>query len=73
MSERGKFLIYCIEAYKAAKGARGREILRLFETYGATDYILESYEALHTTGERYIVDDIEGFILDRKRRMTLTP
>ena len=39
----------------------------LFEQYGVIAYVLDCYEALHTVGERYLVDDIDRFILNRKR------
>lgn len=66
MSDSGRFLIYCIEIYKAAKGSTGRQVIELFDRYGVTDYVMDCYGALHTTGERYIVDDIDRFIANRK-------
>ena len=62
MSEAGKFLIYCIEMYRRAKHIDGRAAYELFCSTGADDYIRRSYGALHTTGERYILADIEGFM-----------
>ena len=66
MSEKGRFLIYCIEMYKKAKGTTGRQVYELFERYGAIDYILDCYGALHTTGEQYIISDIDRFIANQK-------
>lgn len=62
MSEEGKFLIYCIEMYRAAKGISGQEAYELFRSTGADDYVRRSYGALHTTGERYIIEDLDEFL-----------
>ena len=67
MSEQGRFLVYCIEIYKLAKQKTGRQVFELFERYGVIDYIMECYGALHTTGEEYIVDDLDRFIAARER------
>jgi hypothetical protein len=66
VSKEGKFLVYCIEIYKAAKNLSGRQIIELFKRYGLFDYVLTCYEALHTTGEKYIIEDINSFIEARK-------
>ena len=62
MSEAGKFLIYCIELYRRAKHIDGRTAYELFHSTGADEYVCRSYGALHTTGEQYILADVEGFI-----------
>ena len=62
MSEEGKFLIYCIEMYRSAKGISGQEAYELFRSTGADDYVRRSYGALHTTGEQYILEDLDEFI-----------
>ncbi len=66
MSKEGKFLIFCIEVYKAEKHLTGAQTLSLFKKYDIQDYILSCYEALHTTGESYIVEDIDLFIRARE-------
>ena len=68
MSKEGRFLIYCIEAYKAAKGATSRQVYSAFKKYGVIGYIREYYESLHTVGERYIVDDIDRYIATVRSR-----
>lgn len=65
MSEPGKFLIYCIEMYRRAKHISGRSAYELFHSTGADDYVRLGYGALHTTGEQYILADIEGYINSR--------
>ena len=66
MSTEGKFLVYCLEMYRAAKNLTGRQAIALFKQYGVSDYILSCYEALHTTGSNYIVEDIDLFIEARQ-------
>ena len=62
MSEAGRFLIYCIEMYRRAKHISGRVAYEIFRSVGADDYVRRCYGALHTTGERYILDDIDEYI-----------
>ena len=62
MSKQGKFLIYCTEQYKSAKNLTGRQVSELFSRYRVWDYIYSCFEALHTTGEAYIIDDIDLYI-----------
>ena len=65
MSKEGKFLIYCIEIYKNAKKLNGKEVTELFEKYDVFNYITTFFEALHTTGDQYIIEDIDGYIEDK--------
>ena len=62
MSKEGRFLVYCIEAYKVAKGATGRQVYSTFKKYGVIDYIKDYYESLHTVGGRYLINDLDRFI-----------
>jgi len=66
MSAEGKFLVYCLETYKATKNLSGREVIEMFKHYGVMDYILSCYEALHTTGKNYIIEDIDLFVKARQ-------
>ncbi len=65
MSKQGDFLIYCTEQYKTAKNLTGRQVAELFSRYSVWDYIYSCFEALHTTGANYIVEDIDLFISAR--------
>ena len=65
MSAEGKFLIYCLETYRAAKQMNGKQVFEMFKRYGVTEYILSCYEALHTTGARFIIEDIDLFVQAR--------
>ncbi len=62
MSSRGDFLIFCVEQYKAAKRLTGKQVAELFTRYGVWDYVYSCFEALHTTGINYIIQDIDAFI-----------
>ena len=66
MSKEGKFLVFCLEMYKAAKHMTGKQVIELFKQYDIMDYVLSCYEALHATGTNYIVEDIDLFIEARQ-------
>ena len=57
-----EFLIYCMEEYKRRHGTTGRDTYHLFEESGAMRYILNHYDALHTAGVEYTLDDISGML-----------
>ena len=69
MDEKTNFVVYCIEEYKTAKGLKGKSVIDLFIRYRVIDYIRDYYEALHTTGRQYIVDDISMYIEARQLSM----
>lgn len=66
MSKEGNFLIFCIETYKAAKKLTGKQVMDLFRKYGISEYIISCFEALHTTGANYIIEDIDLYIKTRQ-------
>ena len=66
MSKEGKFLIFCIEQYRTAKNLTGKQVAELFREYGIYEYIVSCYEALHTTGVNYIINDIDLYIEARQ-------
>lgn len=66
MSKTLEFKVFCFEAYRADKKLTGREAMALFKKYGVLDYLGAFYNVLHTTGREYIVEDIDGFINDRR-------
>jgi hypothetical protein len=66
MSKQGEFLIYCLEMYRMAKKMTGKQAIELFKKYGVSDYVMSYYEALHTTGWQYIVEDIDLFVEARQ-------
>lgn len=66
MSKAGDFLSYCTERYKSAKGLNGHQVSELFTRYRVWEYVYSCYEALHTTGENYIIEDIDLYIEARQ-------
>ena len=66
MNDKLNFIVYCIEEYKSAKGLNGKSVMDLFTRHRVLDYISRHYEALHTTGRQYIVEDISMYIERRQ-------
>ncbi len=62
MSETLKFKAFCFEMYKAEKGLTGIKTQELFEKYKVFEYLDKFYDVLHTTGHRYIINDIDSYI-----------
>ena len=60
------FTSFCIEEYKAQHGMMGEEVVKLFEKYGVTDYLMAGFDVLHTLGRNLILDDIDKFIEARR-------
>lgn len=44
----------------------GAEVFDLFSKSGAQDYVLKHFESLHTTGNQYILNDIDEFLTNHK-------
>ena len=65
MIKEAAFFIYCVEQYKAHKPMTGKEVMDLFERYGVVNYLWDCYEALHTTGSNYLMEDIDAFLQER--------
>ena len=70
MDDRLDFTIYCIENYKVRKNMTGYEAMVLFDKYMVFEFIEETYEALHTVGIEYIIDDITGYIETRRKMIS---
>ena len=66
MDEKTIFIVYCIEEYKSSEKMSGKAVIDLFNRYRVIDYIRAYYEALHTNGRQYIVDDINLYIKARQ-------
>lgn len=65
MSKEGEFLVYCIEMYKESKKMTGKQVMELFKQHRVAEYITTYFEALHTTGMKYLVNDIDLYIATR--------
>jgi hypothetical protein len=66
MDEITDFIVFCIEEYRSAENLSGKAVIELFNRYRVLDYIRSYYDALHTTGRQYIVDDINLYIQARQ-------
>jgi len=66
MSEVVKFKAFCLERYKYEHNMSGSDTIRLFNQYGVMDYLGSFYDVLHTFGDKYIVEDIDLFIEERR-------
>lgn len=66
MSKQGTFLIYCTEHYKTAKNLTGGQVAALFTKYAVWDYLYSCFDALHTTGMNYVVEDIDLYIAEQQ-------
>ncbi len=66
MSKELPFMIFCIEEYKSEKNMTGKEVVNYFDKYNVLEYIKSFYESLHTTGVKYIVNDIDMYIASCK-------
>ena len=65
MSREGEFLVYCIEMYKESKKMTDKQVMSLFKQHRVAEYITTYFEALHTAGMKYIVNDIDLYIAAR--------
>ena len=66
MSRELPFIVLCVEEYKNHKEMSGKEVMDLFNKYSVCEYIKAFYEVLHTTGTKYIVNDIDLYIKSRQ-------
>jgi hypothetical protein len=51
-----------MERYRYLKKLSGADVARIFEKYDIYGYITKYFEALHTMGDNYIVQDIDDYI-----------
>ena len=54
--------LFCRENYKVHKSLTGKQVVKLFETYGVFDYIREFYDILHTEGHQFINQDFDIYL-----------
>lgn len=66
MSKTLQFKSFCFEMYKAEKNMTGVMTQELFEQYKVFEYLDAFYDVLHTTGHKYIINDIDLYIETRK-------
>jgi len=66
MSKTLEFMVFCLESYKTAHNLGGASALAVFDKYGVFEYLTSFYDVLHSTGQQYIVQDIDLFIRARQ-------
>ena len=59
------FTVFCLESYKQAHHQTGKAVLKVFNDKKVFDYIQSFYDVLHSTGQEYIVEDIDLYINSR--------
>lgn len=60
-----EFISFCIENFKVKFKMKGKEVANLFYESGVIDFLMESYDLLHTQGKEYILSEIELFLQNR--------
>jgi len=65
MNKMIDFTVFCLESYRRAKNLSGKAVLKIFSDNKVFDYIKSFYDVLHSTGQDYIVQDIDLYINSR--------
>ena len=62
MDKNIDFIVFCLESYKQAHQLTGKAALQVFAEHNVFEYIQSFYDILHSTGQGYIVEDIDLYI-----------
>ena len=65
MSKQTAFTVFCLENYKAHKALTGKQVVQLFMQHGVFDYLKEFFDVLHSSGHKYIINDIDIYLKSR--------
>lgn len=58
-----EFVVFCIENTAERLKCNGNDVIEaLDKSHGVEDFLYPSYEALHTQGKDYIVDEVIGYL-----------
>ena len=66
MSREGEYLVFAAEQYRFAKGLTGAQVAELFERYGVSKFIMDSFELFHIESEENMIAAVDEFI-ERRR------
>jgi hypothetical protein len=66
MSREADYLVFAAEQYRFAKGLTGAEVAALFEKYGVSKFIMDSFELFHIESEQNMIAAVDDFI-ERKK------
>ena len=60
------FVTYCIGNLSRRLGLNAREVYERLKTSGIlTEYIVPSYDVLHTFGKEYLMEDLTDFMREK--------
>ncbi|MBR2838934.1 MAG: DUF3791 domain-containing protein [Kiritimatiellae bacterium] len=65
MSREGEYLVFAAEQYRFAKGLTGAQVAELFERYGVSKFIMDSFELFHIESEENMITAVDEFIEQR--------
>lgn len=58
-----EFVVFCIENTAERLKCNGNDVIEaLDKSHGVEDFLYPSYEALHTQGKEYIVDEVIDYL-----------
>ena len=67
MSREGEYLVFAAEEYRYAKGLSGGDVAALFEKYGVSQFIMDSYELFHIESEKNMIAAVDEFIESKRQ------
>ena len=62
MSREADYLVFAAEQYRYAKGLTGAQLVELFEKYGVSKFIMDSYELFHIESEQNMIAAVDELI-----------
>ena len=73
MSREADYLVFAAEQYRYAKGLTGAQLVELFEKYGVSKFIMDSYELFHIESEQNMIAAVDEFIGRQKTKTKTGP
>jgi len=61
------FVSFCVEMYARRHDRSGEDVMRLFSERGVCEFLVESYDPLHSLDREAILDEIEVFLKGQER------
>ena len=56
------FVSFCVEMYARRHGRSGVDVVREFDRCGVCEFLVESYDPLHSLDREAILDEIDVFM-----------
>ena len=72
MGREADYLVFAAEQYRFATGLTGAEVAALFEKYGVSKFIMDSFELFHIESEQNMIAAVYDFI-ERKKSVGAVP